>query len=109
MSDLEVFDLMRVPISLPCVTPVVPATGDCKAPIEQRTEKCARDAWWIFELAPTCHMHMYAIAEIFGFDLDGLVAERGYPINRTERLAWGEAHRYPQDEARFLGQERATS
>lgn len=107
--------IMRIPISLPCVVPVRPADGVAAIdgeplPIEERTEKCCRDAFWTFELAPVCDMHLREICPVAGDDYASLIeafqAENpGYDgPSATERLPWDEGHRYPQEQARMLGE-----
>jgi len=99
--------ITRVPISLPCCLPVLPGTPDTDAPIEQRTEKCAVDAWWVIGAVPTCDLHLQKVCEIAGWDyeeiLDDFDGGTGDLPNDTERKPWGEQHRYAQAECRYLG------
>jgi hypothetical protein len=103
--------IMRVPISLPCVVPVDPETGRAMddegepLPIDQRPEKCCRDAWWFFEAAPMCDMHMRELmgAGIISGTYDELLEENGHQPNERELEPWP-GYRYDQEEARFLGE-----
>lgn len=90
------FTLWRVPISVPCQVPVVPGTPDSGAPIEQRTERCAIDAYWMLGRAFVCDHHLQACVE------DDVMAEvlTAYPWVEWERRPWDEMHRYPQEQAR---------
>lgn len=88
--------IARVGISLPCQVPVVPGSPQTDAPIEQRTETCSTDAWWVFGRASICHLHL---AEAVGAEARDLLAEdmgEGIP-NEWERLPWHEQHRYEQN------------
>lgn len=92
---------MRVPISLPCSVPVVPGTGDAGAPIEERTERCAIDAFWIAGRAPICSLHL---AGVIGREhFDELCAEAmPFGLNDRESIAlldWSRAYRYDQASA----------
>lgn len=91
-------DIGRVGLSLPCCVPVLPGTPDVDAPLEQRTEKCHVDAWWIIGAAPTCDVHLREVAKVADFDFEELVEEAG-GLNETEEKPWSERHRYPQSEA----------
>jgi hypothetical protein len=83
---------MRVPISLPCEVPVLPGTGDTHAPIEERTELCSTDAWWMFGRAMICSYHL---RETFGTEeFDALCDEIPGGINPSEYRPWTELYRY---------------
>jgi hypothetical protein len=89
---------MRIPISLPCQVPVVPGTPDIDAPIEDRTERCAVDAWWMVGKATICTHHLRAtfgeatLQELCGQD-------PAVTLNPRELVPWQEMYRYQQHEA----------
>jgi hypothetical protein len=94
-------EIGRVSLSLPCDVPVLPGTGDTEAPIEQRTERCCTDAWWMIGRAMICHEHLVFV--LGQAEVDEAIAElleAGYPAteipNARERLPWAERHRYAQ-------------
>lgn len=79
-------------------------------PMTERPELCCRDAWWTFELAPTCDMHLRELMTVVDDDYDAFLADwcrqqnvSEFRPNPTELLSWGEAHRYPQEQATYLG------
>jgi hypothetical protein len=89
--------VMRVPISLPCQVPVLPGTPDTTAPIEQRTERCAVDAFWIIGRAMICDLHLRVV---LGDDYAPTVAQ--WPdlvLSARETVPWVEMHRYDQASA----------
>lgn len=97
MSQADELTIMRVPISLPCMVPVLPGTCDTGAPIEQRTETCNVDAWWMLGRAMICTLHL---RELLGSGrVDELVERGGWRLSERELLAWAAMHRYPQDPA----------
>ena len=105
----------RLPISLPCAIPVVPATGEAMRngepiAIEERTEYCAVDAFWMMGAAPCCDIHMKDVCGVIDVSYDGLITEAAanpaYERDADEILAawredekvpWAERRRYPQD------------
>lgn len=92
--------IMRVPISLPCQVRVVPGTPDAEAPIEERTEFCAVDAWWLIGRASMCTFHLRgAFPELATSLLDELAAE-GRHLGPNELGSWEAMHRYDQEDAR---------
>lgn len=100
---------MRAPISLPCSVPVVPGTSDTDAPIEERTEVCAVDAFYMMELAMICDHHGLGLfgVEEWGQIIEGLGGPMLY-----DGEPWAERHRYDQEFARgtlFPGHPLATS
>ena len=88
------FDLMRVNVSLPCMVPVVPGTGDARAPLDQRTEVCAVDAFWIIGRAWICDLHAQ---QVLGSAFDR--AAEGHEA-LYHGMPWAERHRYEQSMAR---------
>lgn len=90
--------IMRVPISLPCTVPVLAGTPDTDAPIEQRTERCAVDGFWIIGRAPICDLHLRSVMD--ADDYERVCAqEPAVVITERETLPWSEQHRYPQERA----------
>lgn len=97
MTTTDDIPIMRVPISLPCMVPVVPGTPDSTAPIEQRTERCAVDAWWMIGRAMICDLHLRSV---LGDDYGPTVAQ--WPdlvLNQRETVPWEQMHRYDQASA----------
>jgi hypothetical protein len=95
--DFGEFCATRVPISLPCQVPVVPGTGDCTAPIAERTERCAVDAWWMVGKAMMCTLHLrYAMPGVVD-EFEALDEWTGF--NPREELPWEQMHRYDQADA----------
>jgi hypothetical protein len=97
---------MRLPISLPCPVPVVPGTpdtcrGDEPIPLEQRTERCCVDAFWMIGGQITCDIHLREACRFLGIDYDDLLAEAGGPAS-TEDKPWHERHRYAQPDAAVM-------
>ena len=90
--------VMRIPISLPCNVPVLPGTPDTDAPIEQRTERCAVDAWWMLGQATICTLHLRGVLPDVLADVEADPEFHGY--NATELLPWVQMHRYEQTDAR---------
>lgn len=88
------FDIIRVNISLPCTIPVLPGTPDTDAPIEQRTEVCAVDAFWVVGLAHICDHHL---AQALGEDFAEVTA--GHEAT-YHGMPWAERHRYDQESTR---------
>lgn len=90
----------RVGLSLPCMVPVLPGTPDTDPPIEERTETCNVDAWWIMGRASTCHYHL---VQLFGDErVAEMVEDLGWPgeiPNKTERQPWEQQRRYEQNRA----------
>lgn len=84
----------RVPISLPCNVPVLPGTPDCSAPIDQRTERCAVDAYWMVGRAMVCDHHIRGALED---DMLAVLREE-YPWVE-EPPPWAEMTRYAQEDA----------
>jgi hypothetical protein len=92
---------LRLPMSVPCPTPVLPGTptvlddaGEV-LPLEDRTERCAVDAWWAIGGQPTCDVHLRIACEFLGVDFDEVIADLGGPAS-TESLPWEERYRYEQ-------------
>lgn len=99
--------ILRVPVSLPCPVPVLPGTPDTMRdgepiPLEERTERCAVDAFWMVGAQVLCDVHLAVFCEVAGIDFDDLVEEGG---GRTERMdrPWHERHRYAQDDPALAG------
>jgi hypothetical protein len=92
--------IMRVSLSLPCTVPVVPGTPDADAPIEERTETCNVDAWWIIGIAHICHRHLREVVgiESMGELIAQLITDDWLATvpSEQERLPWSEQHRYEQ-------------
>ncbi len=84
--------IMRVPISLPCQVPVLPGKPVIDAPIEQRTERCAVDGWWMVGRAIICTHHLREMMP------DVFEAYMG-DLNSRETIPWAEMHRYDQEQA----------
>lgn len=92
----------RLPISLPCPVPVVPGTPDTMRdgepiPLEERTEKCAVDAFWMIGGQVTCDIHLREACGLLGIDYDELVEEAGGAFS-IESKSWHERHRYRQED-----------
>ncbi len=95
----------RVSISLPCRIPVMPGTSKTDAPLEDRIEYCATDAWWFVGAIPTCDEHLRVVLRMMGDDYDAFLRDfieehpmyEGRIPNETERLPWNERHRYETD------------
>ena len=95
----------RLPFSLPCPAPVLPGTPDTMRngkpiPLEERTEKCAVDAFWMIDAQVTCDVHLRVFCELMDLDYDELLADAGGEARAVESKPWHERHRYPQDDAR---------
>lgn len=96
--------ITRLPISLPCPVPVVAGTPNTRdddgepIPLDERTERCAVDAFWMMGLQVTCDVHLRDACEVGGIDFDGVVAEAG-GLFSSEQKPWADRHRYSQDEA----------
>jgi hypothetical protein len=103
MSAVE-FQITRLPISLPCNVPVDPTTGNADLPLEQRSEKCATDAFWMVGAVPTCDSHLRLVCEITEIDYDGIWHEMGEEAPPPDATPWLERHRYSQAECRNLGE-----
>jgi hypothetical protein len=91
----------RLGISLPCPVPVIPGTPDTMRdgepiPLDERTEKCAVDAFWMIGGQVTCDVHLREACGLLGIDYDDLLAEAGGEF-RTEGKPWRERHRYRQE------------
>lgn len=95
---VDPISVMRVPLSLPCQVPVLPGTPSTVEPIEQRTERCAVDAWWMLGRAMVCTLHL---RELLGDEYESCVGD--IPVNATESGPWEQMHRYPQDSAHPVG------
>lgn len=93
--------IARVNLSLPCKVPVVPGTDDETAPIEERTELCATDAWWFIGAAPICDRHLRRLLVVLGDDYDDICREVGATASEKELLPWNESYRYSQESARL--------
>jgi hypothetical protein len=90
--------IMRVPISLPCQARVVPGTPNTDAPIEERTEFCAVDAWWMIGKAFLCTHHFReAWPEMLAEFVDD---PEFHGLNETEQRPWAEMNRYSQQDAK---------
>jgi hypothetical protein len=91
----------RLPISLPCPVPVLPGTpqtmrdGDA-IPIEERSEACAVDAFWMLGGQVLCDVHAQEACGLLGIDYADLLDEAGGEFD-TEAKPWAERFRYPQD------------
>lgn len=97
MSD---FDIARVSLSLPCMVPVLPGTPKTDAPIEQRTETCNLDAWWVMGIAFICDVHLREFLGEEDFDRirDGCEGD-GWDMARSrerDAIPWADQHRYEQ-------------
>jgi hypothetical protein len=100
MSDQREVMFCRLPISLPCPVAVLPGTpqtmrGDDVIPMEERTEACALDAFWMLGGQLLCDVHAREACELLGIDYEDLLAEAGGPA-RCETVPWPERHRYEQ-------------
>jgi hypothetical protein len=100
-GGLEV-SFMRLPISLPCPVPVVPGTPDTirdgePIPLQERTERCAVDAFWMIGGQVMCDVHLRVACALLGVDYDELLAEAGGEF-RVEGKPWHERHRYAQED-----------
>jgi hypothetical protein len=73
---------------------VLPGTGNVEAPIEERTERCATDAWWMIGRAMICTEHLRGV---LSEDFETLTAD--VRLNESEQKPWNERHRYSQKEA----------
>ena len=102
MSDPNDIAISRVGLSLPCTVPVVPGTDNAEAPLEERTECCSVDAWWVVGIAFVCHHHLL---QLFGQEaVDDFIAElkerspwnEAEIPNARETKPWAEMHRYEQ-------------
>lgn len=99
MPEREI-QFLRLPLSLPCPVPVLPGTsttmrdGD-PIPLDERTEACHVDAFWLIGAQVTCDVHLREACGLMGIDYDELDAESGGPY-ATEDSPWEERHRYPQ-------------
>lgn len=112
---IDMVHIARLPISLPCPVPVFPGTPDTMRdgeaiPMEERTEKCCVDAFWMLGAQITCDVHLRVACELMDIDYEGLLDEAaempGY--SKAEMLAawrereavpWAERHRYAQEDA----------
>ena len=95
---------LRLPISLPCPVPIRPgdpsnldADGE-PLPLEDRTERCAVDAFWMVGNQVTCDVHLRQFCAIAGLDYDDIEREAGGPFS-IEQLPWHQRHRYSQEQA----------
>lgn len=97
-DEMHTVGVMRVPLSLPCQVPVLPGTGDVTAPIEERTERCATDAWWLFGRAMVCTEHLRVLLGDHDFNefIAGMAAEGYGELSPSELLPWEQRHRYEQ-------------
>lgn len=102
MAEIPVV-IMRALFSLPCPVPVVPGTPEVLGadgwplPLEQRTEKCCVDAWWMIGNQVTCDIHLRVACGHLKIDFDEVIEESG-GLNHQEKLPWAERHRYSQDD-----------
>lgn len=76
---------------------VVPGTPDVMRdgepiPLEERTERCCVDAFWMIGRQVVCDIHLKAALPLLGI-------ESGYEGLLEEGQPWHERHRYPQEEA----------
>lgn len=88
-TDAPGVPILRVPISLPCQVPVLPGTARTDAPIDERTECCATDAFWMIGRAMICDLHL---REILGAEYEDTCGD--VELNRSEQGPWEERHRY---------------
>ena len=113
----------RLPISLPCGTPVVPGTGEAvrdgvAIPIGERTEFCAVDAFWMMGAIPCCDIHLRDVCALIEVDYEGLLVEAaGNPAyghspedilanwREAEKVPWAERHRYEQESVQPINKE----
>lgn len=113
----------RLPISLPCATPVVPTTGVAvrngePVPMEERTEFCAVDAFWMMGALPCCDIHLRDVCALIEVDYEGLLVEAAHnPAYGTdpddilahwregEKVPWSERHRYEQESVQHPNKE----
>jgi hypothetical protein len=88
-----------------CLVPVRPGTeGDCSPPeqdLDDRTEPCATDAWWLLGDLVICDQHLRYFLQHAGDDYDAMLAEyQGqFPDvddvpNDVEQLAWSDRPRH---------------
>ena len=88
----------RVNLSLPCSVPVLPGTPDGTAPIEERTETCNVDAWFVIGRAPICDLHLKFL--LGDEDVDEMVRSLeeadGWPPPPAYGEPWEGRHRYEQ-------------
>jgi hypothetical protein len=98
---VSAIEIMRIPLSLPCQVPVVPGTGDATAPIEQRTERCAADAWWMVGRAFLCSQHLRLVLgdDEFNATVAEWILHGGAGLADSETKPWAERHRYDQASA----------
>ncbi len=97
--------ITRVSLSLPCKIPVLPGTPEADAPLEDRIEYCATDAWWFVGQIPTCDLHLRGVLKLMDDDYDAFMADflATHPEwderipNDSERKPWAERYRYSDD------------
>jgi hypothetical protein len=104
--------IARLPISLPCPVPVLPGTPDTMRdgepiPLEERTEACAVDAFWMIGAQVCCDIHFRIALDLLKLDYDDVQEEAAgnYDIpaepllehwRKEEAKPWAERFRYPQ-------------
>ena len=66
-------------------------------PMEERTEHCCVNAWWVIGRQILCDVHLKEACALLDIDWDGVVEEVG-GLNTEEQKPWTERHRYPQDD-----------
>ena len=100
MSEVSI---ARVGLSLPCPVPVVPGTPDTMRdgepiPMEERTEQCCVDAYWMLGAQLICNTHLEEACDLLGIDFAGIVEEGtdGRGLTEREQQPWHERHRYEQ-------------
>lgn len=94
----------RLSISLPCPVPVLPGTPETMregepVSLDERTEACAVDAFWMIGGQLTCDVHLRQACELLDIDYASLEEESGGPYT-TEEKPWAERRRYDQESAR---------
>jgi hypothetical protein len=84
------------------MVPVVPGTPSIEAPIEERTETCNIDAWWVIGIAFTCDIHLRLLIgdEEYERLRDQCEAEGPWDMTRDrerDSVLWNQRHRYEQN------------
>lgn len=80
-----------------CCVPVLPGTPDVDAPLEDRTERCAVDAHWVFGAIPTCDIHAKVVCESVEWDWDGVWQEAGRDP-ASVAVPWEARQRHSQED-----------
>lgn len=99
--------ISRLAMSAPCRACVQPGTGSVEGELEERTEYCATDAWWLIGASLSiCDAHFRLFCHDSGIDYGEAArlaqANSGKPVpNEDEQQPWELRRRYASEVARI--------